>query len=169
MPRNSRNKRSPKRRKRRPPPPDLNPDGIDVSIAESANRFADDCEETDSLMVQEFHDVVLAMHPDFEQFIDNHGELPAQLVNDLGETWSPQLHLSLHEAVESQLANDEPAGIVDLAMRFESEGKIGTHEIRHVLMNAMAGQIFEMQKHKRDFDSAGYLREIEQSYRQFSG
>ena len=169
MSRNSKKKRQTNRRKR-PQSLKLDVNGVDVPLTALRKQEIERSDEEDFLFDgDEMYATVLAMHPDFEQIVLDGRSLPDELVGEDGEPWSPNLHLAIHEAVESQLANDDPKGILDVALAFEAEAKIGAHQIRHAIMNALTQQIWSMQHKKTDFDTDRYFRDIQASYREFCG
>ena len=152
-------------RRRRSPTPTLDPNGIDVSFEESRRDYELQCEE--GLFADDFdpHQMVLAMHPDFVELLSNGGQLPETLTNNHGDVWSPSMHLGMHGAVESQLVQNQPEGIFELACDLEREGKIGSHQIRHAIMDVFARTIYDMQKNGELFDDEAYLKKIPDSYR----
>jgi hypothetical protein len=65
---------------------------------------------------------------------------------------NPRLHLTLHEIVANQLADDEPPEAWATAQRLRKLG-YGRHEILHMLGAAMSPQILEALRNERAYDA----------------
>ena len=72
-----------------------------------------------------------------------------------GET-NPFLHLSLHLAIDEQVAIDQPPGIRD-AVRNLAEKLGSEHEARHAVMDCLAEIVWQAQRNGAAFDNAAYL------------
>ena len=129
--------------------PELGSSGIDVPIQESI-----DAEHSEDAFLMEAEDLAysrsLEMHPHLLELNYTKG-LPDEAVDEDGEIWNVNLHLTIHAALENQLAQDEPKGIADLALKMESEGILGPHEVRHAIMNSLANSIWKVQTKKVPF------------------
>jgi hypothetical protein len=68
-----------------------------------------------------------------------------------GNELSPRLHLTVHEIVASQLADDDPPEVWATAQRLRRLG-YGRHEILHMLGAAMAPQLWAVMHDQRDYD-----------------
>lgn len=152
--------------------PELCPLGVDLPLDFSADR-ENVAPGGLAISANVFYEIAQEMHPDFVEFTSRGRRLPDELPSTNGETWSPNLHLNLHSNVEERLAKNDPPGILQLAQRLESEGKIGTHQIRHILMDAIATQIWQMQKNgktpaKPTLNPQDLLDEIEAGYRRLA-
>jgi len=108
----------------------------------------------------------LEMHPQMLELSDKH-ELPEEAIDEEGNRWNVSMHLSIHTALENQLAQNEPEGIADLALKMEAEGILGAHEVRHAIMDALATSIWKTQRDKVPFDEKTYMADIDESYRMF--
>ncbi len=165
----SRKKSRSKKGSARKAAPALNPLGVDLPLDHSARAEGSNSGGL-TIAADVFYEISLEMHPDFRAFTANGRRLPEELTSSDGTSWSPQLHLNLHAGIEERLAKNEPPGILQQAQRLESEGKIGTHQIRHILMDALASQIWQMQKKgELSFDPDGFFAEIEAGYRRLLG
>jgi hypothetical protein len=69
-----------------------------------------------------------------------------------GSEINPRLHLTLHEIIATQLADDDPPEVWAAAERLRGLG-YGHHEILHMLGAAMAGQIWEELHNRREYDA----------------
>ena len=151
----------PKRRGKRNRGPKLNPIGLDVPIIQSINALRDDEERLDE---GAGFDAASKMHPDMHQMVMDGKDLPERIKDETGNVWSPRLHVAMHAAVENQLAIDEPAGIAALALKLEAEKIFGSHEVRHVIMDALTVQIYEAQKNKKAFNPDQFMKDISVHY-----
>jgi hypothetical protein len=109
--------------------PDL--DGVDTSLLDPADP------DERALLIR-------AAHPE----LDTHQET---MVID-GREINPRLHLTLHEVVATQLADDDPPEVWATAQRLRRLG-YGRHEILHMLGGAMATQIWEALNSERAYDA----------------
>ncbi|WP_018076359.1 DUF1841 family protein [Thiobacillus denitrificans] len=105
-------------------------------------------------------DAVLA-HPEYHAMLDRperHKE--RDYLPESGET-NPFLHLSMHLAIAEQLSVDQPPGIRDRYQRL-----LGRHgdamAAQHDIMDCLAEMIWQVQRYRTAFDSAAYLRCLDQ-------
>lgn len=139
--------------------------GIDVPIKESIEANLHD----DNLLMSEedfSYQRVLEMHPELLELSDA-GRFPEEAIDENGNVWNVNAHLSIHTALENQLAKNEPEGITDVALKMEADGILGSHEVRHVIMNSLANSIWKIQRDKVPFDDKAYMADIEEPYRLF--
>jgi hypothetical protein len=68
-----------------------------------------------------------------------------------GNELNPRLHLSVHEIVATQLADDDPPEVWATAQRLRQLG-YGRHEILHMLGAAIAPQLWAAMHDQRDYD-----------------
>jgi hypothetical protein len=111
--------------------------------------------------------IVLGDHPQWRRQWED-GTLPDEITGEDGEPMSPRMHIEVHIVVERQLADDEPAGVIEVAQELEQLG-LSRHDIRHEISRAVAGQLWHMDKEGCAFDEGRYLldlREIVESRRQ---
>lgn len=100
-------------------------------------------------------DLVL-LHPEYQPLLeDAESALGRDYPPELGQT-NPFLHLSLHLAIEEQLAIDQPPGI-----RAAFEGQLARlgdrHEALHWLLECLAEIVWRSQRDRRPPDGDAYL------------
>jgi hypothetical protein len=111
-------------------------------------------------------ELVWQMHPDLDE-LRQAKRLPKEFVDEEGNPWNPRMHIEMHFVIERQLASDEPAGIADLAIGYEREGILDSHEVRHALASAVGDELWLMTQEKIPFDNDRYFSSIADRYRQF--
>ena len=129
-------------------------------------QFVAEHGDQDELSEDDVFELAWEMHPDLNRMRLN-GTLPEEQVDDEGNVWSPRMHINMHVIIESQLANNDPDGIADRAIKYEREEKLDSHEIRHVLAAAVSEQIWTMSKERCPFDRQRYFDDIERTYETF--
>jgi len=105
-------------------------------------------------------DAVLA-HPEYPAMLDRperHKE--RDYLPESGET-NPFLHLSMHLAIAEQLSVDQPPGIRDRYQRLLSRHG-DAMDAQHDVMDCLAEMIWQVQRYQTAFDSAAYLRCLDQ-------
>lgn len=122
--------------------------------------------ETDDMSEEDARDIAFNNHPDLKA-LEELGTLPDKIRDEKGDVWSPRMHIAMHTIIERQLACDEPAGIVELAIRLERELILCAHEIKHAIAAALVEQILAMQHGQEVFDAEQYLADIESAYQQY--
>lgn len=132
----------------------------------SIEQFVAERQGEGELSEDDVQELVWEMHPDLNR-MRLRGTLPDELVDEEGRAWNPRMHIDMHTIVERQLALNEPEGIADLAIQFEREKKLDSHEIRHVLAAAIGEQLWHMMKQRQLFDSQRYFRDIRRLYNEF--
>ncbi|OZA29280.1 MAG: hypothetical protein B7X91_02215 [Hydrogenophilales bacterium 17-64-11] len=105
-------------------------------------------------------DVVLA-HPEYHAMLDRPDRhIERDYLPESGET-NPFLHLSMHLAIAEQLSVDQPPGIRDRYQRL-----LALHgdamDAQHDIMDCLAEMIWQVQRYRTAFDSAAYLRCLDQ-------
>lgn len=155
--------RKPRRRHRPSPLRQRPPIDDDVTFDADSLTFAWDDDPEGNLSEERAMAIVLKNHPDLERMWKQ-GTLPDEMVNEDGNVWSPRAHLEMHVIIERQLANDTPAGIVDVADRLKAEKKLNEHDVKHVLAAAVGEQIWYMLKEGVLFDEHRYLSDIDRIY-----
>jgi len=106
------------------------------------------------------------MHPDLDK-LRLKDRLPDELIDDQGNLWSPTMHIQMHTIVERQLANGEPKGIAELAIRFEQEGILDSHEIRHALASAVGDELWRASQEGTLFELDSYRENVHRNYQRF--
>ncbi|MDP3286819.1 MAG: DUF1841 family protein, partial [Methyloversatilis sp.] len=98
----------------------------------------------------------IAEHPEFHaELADLDGAL-AKMEQVEPERVNPFLHLSLHLAIEEQLAIDQPPG---LRAAFEAQrAKMGDeHEALHRVLDCLGESIWRAQRDRQPPDGAAYV------------
>ena len=72
---------------------------------------------------------------------------------------SPPMHIMVHTIVERQLAADEPEGVVTVAQELEQLG-LSQHDIRHAIGQAIASQLWFINKEGCVFDEGRYMADL---------
>jgi hypothetical protein len=87
--------------------------------------------------------LIAAAHPELD------ADAETMLVD--GREMNPQLHLTIHEIVATQLAEDDPPEVWATAQRLRGVG-YGRHEILHMLGAAMTPQLWSALHDQRPYD-----------------
>ena len=99
--------------------------------------------------------LILAEHEELAQAIED-GEREV-LVGD--EAVNPQLHITLHEIVASQLWADDPPEVWETARRLLDAG-YGRHEILHMIGAAFATELWNVLHEGKPADTARYVQAL---------
>lgn len=105
-------------------------------------------------------DAVLA-HPEYHGILDQPERYQDRdYLPEAGET-NPFLHLSMHLAIAEQLSVDQPPGIRE---RYQQLITLQGDEMdaQHAIMECLGEMIWQVQRHQTAFDSAAYLRCLDQ-------
>lgn len=106
-------------------------------------------------------DAVLG-HPEYHAILDQPGRYQERdYLPESGET-NPFLHLSMHLAIAEQLSVDQPPGIRDRYQRLQKQHG-NAMDAQHAIMDCLAEMIWQVQRHQTAFDSAAYLRCLDQA------
>lgn len=100
---------------------------------------------------------IILMHPEYHTVLEDAGQSRADYTVEGGQT-NPFLHLSLHMAVNEQLSIDQPPGIRAAWQRLCATRS--EHDAAHVLMEALAETIWEVQRLHKPYSSDAYLERI---------
>src|SRR3954469_10393400 len=87
--------------------------------------------------------LIAAAHPELDTDVET-------LIVD-GREMNPRLHLTIHEIVATQLADDDPPEVWETAQRLHRLG-YGRHEILHMLGSAMTPQLWPAARERRKYD-----------------
>ena len=116
------------------------------------NKRREQLSEEDALAI------VLKDHPHWRRQWED-GTLPDEIIGEDGEPMSPRMHIMIHTIVERQLAADEPEGVVTVAQELEQLG-LSQHDIRHAIGQAVASQLWYMNKEGCVFDAGRYMADL---------
>jgi hypothetical protein len=99
---------------------------------------------------------VILEHPEYQAMLSAPGRYRDREWKPEGGETNPFLHMMMHLAIEEQVSIDQPPGIRAatgaLARRHDSE-----HAARHDVMDCLAEQIWNAQRHGAGFDNEAYL------------
>jgi len=99
---------------------------------------------------------VIALHPEYHALLEDPDRTAAREYSPEGGELNPFLHLSLHLAIEEQLAIDQPRGIRtrfgDLVAATGSE-----HDAKHAMLECLGETVWEAQRTGRAPDEQDYL------------
>jgi hypothetical protein len=99
---------------------------------------------------------IILLHPEYHALLgDPAAAIAREYTPEHGET-NPFLHLSLHLAIEEQLAIDQPAGISAEFERLRLR-TANRHAALHVVLDCLAEALWAAQRSGLPPDSAGYL------------
>jgi hypothetical protein len=103
---------------------------------------------------------VMVLHPEYHAILDQPEQHRARdYLPESGET-NPFLHLSLHLAVEEQLAIDQPPGIAALFQRLLA--KTGSeHDAKHLVLECLGETLWQAQRRGAPPDEKIYLECLE--------
>jgi hypothetical protein len=103
---------------------------------------------------------VIGLHPDYHPLLDRpERHLDRDYSPENGQV-NPFLHLSLHLAVEEQLAIDQPRGVRSHYERLlTSSGS--EHDAKHVVLECLGETIWQAQRHGTPPDEKIYLECLE--------
>ena len=107
---------------------------------------------------------VIALHPEHHAMFDDPARYLDRDYTPQDGTLNPFLHLSLHLAVEEQLAIDQPPGI---RAQFDRIARItgSEHDAKHALLECLAETLWQAQRINAAPDGALYLACVEEKYR----
>ena len=98
---------------------------------------------------------VMLLHPEYHALLEDPERAAAREFSPEGGELNPFLHLSLHLAVEEQLAIDQPRGIRDRFGELLATGS--EHDAKHAVVECLGETIWEAQRAGRAPDEQGYL------------
>ena len=98
----------------------------------------------------------ILLHPEYHRVLEASERYREQeYFPELGET-NPFLHLSLHVALEEQLAIDQPAGVRERFARMVLKA-VDRHAALHAAIDCLAEMVWRAQRDGAPPDAAGYL------------
>jgi Domain of unknown function (DUF1841) len=101
---------------------------------------------------------IIASHPEYHSLIENVDASDKDFAPEDGQV-NPFLHISLHLAIEEQLAIDQPPGI---KAAFEAclARRDNAHEARHDVLESLGETIWEAQRNGTGMDAAAYIERV---------
>ncbi|RMH51735.1 MAG: DUF1841 family protein [Zetaproteobacteria bacterium] len=108
---------------------------------------------------------VIAMHPEYQSlFADEERFLDGDHLDNTGI--HPWLHLSLHLALEEQLATNQPPAITTTLHHLQHRCGMEHHQALHRLLDVLAETVHEAQQRGGDPDVVAYQRRLERLCRE---
>jgi hypothetical protein len=103
---------------------------------------------------------IVQSHPEYQPLLEAPDAADKDFTPEDGAI-NPFLHLSLHLAIEEQLAIDQPPGI---KAAFEAclARRGNAHEARHDVLESLGETIWEAQRSGRPLDAEAYLERVKQ-------
>ncbi len=99
---------------------------------------------------------VILLHPEYHPMLEDPGRnLDRDWGPDSGEN-NPFLHLSLHLAIEEQLAMGQPFGLREVFDALVTSSR-DAHEARHVLLECLGETLWRAQRAGGALDTQAYL------------
>jgi hypothetical protein len=99
---------------------------------------------------------VMLLHPEYHHILDDPGRfLDRDYVPEQGEA-NPFLHMSLHLAIEEQLAIDQPPGIRAEFERIRAR-RGDRHDALHAVLECLGETIWRAQRARAAPDAEAYL------------
>ncbi len=99
---------------------------------------------------------IVLLHPEYHGVLsDPERYRDRQWPPEGGET-NPFLHLSMHLAIDEQVSIDQPPGIREAVRRLAARHG-DEHEAVHEVLECLAEQLWQAQRHGAGFDNARYL------------
>ncbi|HSD37725.1 MAG TPA: DUF1841 family protein [Rhodocyclaceae bacterium] len=101
---------------------------------------------------------IVQSHPEYQALLESPDAATKDFTPEDGAI-NPFLHMSLHLAIEEQLAIDQPPGI---KAAFEAclARRGNTHEARHDVLESLGETIFESQRSGQPLDALAYLERV---------
>lgn len=100
---------------------------------------------------------ILLEHKEYEKIWE---KIPANVEKETGGV-NPYLHVSLHLAIENQIAEENPSQVRRYLSKKLSQG-IERHKIIHEIAAIFCEFLFDTLKYRRPFDRAGYIKRLEE-------
>jgi Domain of unknown function (DUF1841) len=101
---------------------------------------------------------IVASHPEYHALFENPDAADKDFSPEDGQI-NPFLHVSLHLAIEEQLAIDQPPG---LRAAYEAclAKRGNAHEARHDVLDALGETIWEAQRGGKEMDALAYVERV---------
>jgi len=102
---------------------------------------------------------VIALHPEYHHFfLDMEDFLDRDFQVDDG--MNPYLHLSLHLAIEEQLATKHPPEAARLMELYVVEQKKDRHDALHAILEVLAETVYTSQRYGKEPDVIAYAAQL---------
>lgn len=111
-------------------------------------------EEEDKRMI-----AVMRQHPEYSDLWGRLDELSDEEIERDGT--NPILHITIHQTIENQLAEDDPQEVRHVLERLVAQG-LSRHEAIHRIGSVLSEEIFYMMQDQQPYDEARYTRKLRQ-------
>lgn len=102
---------------------------------------------------------VIALHPEYHHFfLDMENFLERDFQVDDG--MNPYLHLSLHLAIEEQLATKHPPEAARLMEFYVVDQKKNRHDALHAILEVLAESVYTAQRYGKEPDVIAYAAQL---------
>ena len=104
---------------------------------------------------------VIALHPEYHPLFD---DMEAFLDRDFGidSGMNPYLHLSLHLALEEQIATRQPPQAAAVLEHLMQRRGLDRHVALHVLLEVLAETVYTSQRQGHEPDVSAYRRRLQE-------
>jgi hypothetical protein len=99
----------------------------------------------------------MAEHPEYTPLWERLDQLSDAEITAGGS--NPILHVTMHAAIESQIAGGEPPEVAQTVWALERRG-LSHHEAVHRVASVLAGEIWHVMQERRPFDPARYATRL---------
>ncbi|MFQ5581931.1 MAG: DUF1841 family protein [Mariprofundaceae bacterium] len=102
---------------------------------------------------------VIELHPEYHHFFDN---METFLERDfqVDDGMNPYLHLSLHLALEEQIATHHPPEVGKALEFMMTQKQMGRHDALHLLLEILAETVYLAQRAAKEPDVTAYARQV---------
>lgn len=100
---------------------------------------------------------IMQMHPEYHELLTSEAAMHQEYTVEQGQS-NPFLHLSMHLAIQEQLAIDQPPGIKGAYDRLVAT--MEPHEATHRIMEALGEVIWEAQRLNAPLNNERYIELI---------
>ena len=102
---------------------------------------------------------VIQMHPEYHAFFD---DMDTFLDRDfhVDDGVNPYLHMSLHLALEEQIATKQPPEVARLLEHYIVEKKKERHESLHIILEVLAEMVYNAQRAGTEPDPVAYTGQL---------
>lgn len=104
---------------------------------------------------------VIEMHPEYHHFFD---DMESFLERDfhVDDGMNPYLHLSLHLALEEQVATKQPPEVATALDHMISVKRMERHDALHKILEILAETVYQAQRVGREPDVMAYLYRVKE-------
>lgn len=104
---------------------------------------------------------VIEMHPEYHHFFDDMEDFLDRDF-EVNDGMNPYLHLSLHLALEEQLATKQPPQAANAMVHLLTVKKMDRHDALHKLLEILAETVYYAQRAGQEPDVEAYARRMKE-------